>query len=422
MRGLLQAMRVARAGAVAGGGGAVINAASPSYADVAYAVGLAAPGDTVMVPAGDGSETWTGTLTLTRGIHLSGPGRDALTLARAGTLISIEPSATALANNETFRVTGLTLDGNGASATLLGVSCGTTTALRRLAIGDCRFDDTTGTAVYCEGLTFGCVYSNLFRDCSIVLRGLGGQDYANYTNFPYAPGSADNLYFEDNAVSFTKNLGWQGWVEGGQAGRYTLRFNAWDLTNTNDSGLWDMHGNQNGGYVGGEVYGNIVTNSTNGGSGVDYRGGQLICFNNRISGSAGGSFVTRWEYADSDGVIVHPHNGYFFNNWFGSTRKDTQIVTDGAWVNGLVENTDFWNYATSFNGSVGIGIGSSAPSGSNTAGVGYWVTSYSPGTTPPTTLADMRTYCQAGRLYRGNGGTSWSLYFTPYTYPHPLRG
>src|SRR6266403_1584090 len=53
---------------------AVITAKSVSFPDVAAAVGAATDGDTVAVPAG--TESWTSTLVITKGITLQGGGDD----------------------------------------------------------------------------------------------------------------------------------------------------------------------------------------------------------------------------------------------------------------------------------------------------------------------------------------------------------
>lgn len=71
----------------------------------------------------------------------------------------------------------------------------------------------------------------------------------------------------------------------------------------------------------------------------------------------------------------------------------------------MFENRDFYNYTASFNGSVGIGSGlhSARPNSGLTPGVGYWET-------------DTET------LFVATGPTTWSSYYTPFTYPHPLVG
>src|SRR5204863_2214172 len=90
---------------------AIITAISPSFTDVLAAVASAARGDTVAVPQGPGSVIWLNTLPLTKGIFLSGPGRDNLTISCIGACISVQPDATAIQNEEIIRIQGFTFNG-----------------------------------------------------------------------------------------------------------------------------------------------------------------------------------------------------------------------------------------------------------------------------------------------------------------------
>jgi hypothetical protein len=80
----------------------------------------------------------------------------------------------------------------------------------------------------------------------------------------------------------------------------------------------------------------------------------------------------------------------------------------------ILVNRDFYTHAPSFNGTEGIGEGTLASRpASCTTGVAYWATdegdwnSNNPG--------------PDGQLYKCTATNTWSLYYTPYTYPHPLQ-
>ena len=87
----------------------------------------------------------------------------------------------------------------------------------------------------------------------------------------------------------------------------------------------------------------------------------------------------------------------------------------------LINNSDWYLWCdpashsgcTSFNGTVGVGSGTLASRPSTcTVGVGYWAT-------------DQGNWNQSGsggqgQLFTCSAPNTWTLYYTPYTYPHPL--
>ena len=81
----------------------------------------------------------------------------------------------------------------------------------------------------------------------------------------------------------------------------------------------------------------------------------------------------------------------------------------------LAENRDVYVYTTSFTGATGTGSGLlAARPTSCTMGVAYWATdSGGNWNTTNTTPND-------GALYKCTAPNTWTLYYTPYTYPHPL--
>jgi hypothetical protein len=95
---------------------------------------------------------------------------------------------------------------------------------------------------------------------------------------------------------------------------------------------------------------------------------------------------------------------WFWSNYLngGLAEPYTDMCSESLAL--IQEDRDRFLQKTPFNGSSGIGVGllSARPSSGLSAGRYYWAT-------------DTNT------LYRTTSSTTWEAYYTPYTYPHPLR-
>ncbi len=80
------------------------------------------------------------------------------------------------------------------------------------------------------------------------------------------------------------------------------------------------------------------------------------------------------------------------------------MVDVGGATGYVVANREFYQQVAPFNGATGVGVGllSARPS-SCTPRVGYWATDQS-------------------KMYVCTAMNTWTLYYMPYTYPHPLVG
>lgn len=421
---------------------------TPDNASISTCLTNASRNDTITV-TGSGTQAWSGGLNITKGVKLIGPGRDVLEVTRSGNLITISPDSTTIANDDIVKVTGFTFNANNSAAVMMqinGAGALDTKPFNKLVVGDNRFKNSTQEAIHGTGQTRGVIYNNIFDRVNEVLRPWGNDDYREQNNghFPRAFGTADNLYFEDNTItcSTTVSGGDPGWMESGQGGRWAVRYNTWNLTNCQQQEWFDVHGQQNfsgGGTNNGqtgtmitEFYGNACVANCNGYRGINHRGGWGLFFNNTTVGSGAMSHEVN-QYARGDvggsgcnadmpnpsaGYDGQVSNSYFWNITHNGNNNlptgGTQPIADGC---GISLNNGYWNESvacTSLACAAGIGHGTTPPTGVCTTGTGYWVA-------PTSTTTISSSVIQAGHLYKCTATNVWTNYYTPYTYPHPLR-
>jgi hypothetical protein len=431
-----------------------VTANSCSRTDVQAAVNNATRGATVTVPAG--SCTWSSTLSLTQGITLTGAGVGSTVITSSGgvTLITVTPDSTAISNSENIKVTGFTFDGSNSSVVFIQISGAGDTGTkpyRNLIIGDNKFQNGSSGpnngAIRLTGQVRGVIYHNTFDRCNIILRPMGNDSTTEWSNTAYnqfSYGSSDNLYFEDNTIlwssAYTSADGNPGWIESGQGGRVVVRYNSWNLANlSGQQEFWDVHGFQNfngtpnSGQTGTmveEYYGNTMINGANTVyRWMNHRGSWGMMFDNTYSGASNPGINANQYDGGCPGVInptptnYNPviNNTYFFNdavNGSNASVSGSNLTDSGSSVScNVAENANWWQYnasCTASSCSAGIGRGTSAPTGSCTTGTGYWVAS----TATPTTSSSV---IQNGQFYKCTATNTWTAYYTPYTYPHPLR-
>jgi hypothetical protein len=182
----------------------------------------------------------------------------------------------------------------------------------------------------------------------------------------------------------------------------------------------NMGGNANRSTMGVEIYGNTFDYAGHQGAFMDVRGGKALIYDNAvINGTGPIKFQTREEYYDfldspTNNVISgQPQHVSDFYSW-NNTKNGAKLTTGNPEVTatlnygsseGIVprEDVHFWGEKTNFNGTSGVGVGPLASRPSTCVpGVAYWAT-------------------DEKKLYRCTAPGTWTLYYTPYTYPHPLR-
>ena len=426
---------------------ATINAESASYSHVSAAIDSASHGDTVVIPAGNA--TWSSQLLITKFVTLQGSGTDSTVITgNTGSDWLIKFSLSSVASvNLPFGLNNFKID---FGHPLKVYNSSTSYTVDKFRVHDMVFVNCSAATFEIHGFINGVIDSNTFT---------GYPHFDNYgvhapswnysaTNNPWEPGSSHNVYYEDNTFTLT-NTRPSAFGSGGHGGRWCFRYNDFS-SNVTLSPWLDAHGNQTSGIrgtMGLEFYGNDLTSLPDGKglTTVDQRGGQGFVFFNRAPGSFTADSSIREEVHDDNcnsGVDVgtqHVHDSYYWNTRNGkgtlygahlvqndcdcSVSKNTNPCDDEEDGYSLNEDDEFFNQNDNFDGSSGIGYGTVEQMNNitpTTTGVGFWVG------TSPTSISDDNVGCNpttpiSGTLYRWDGD-SWEAYYTPYTYPHPLRG
>lgn len=236
-----------------------ITALSASLADVQSAIASAKDGDTVIVPAG--SANWTSSLTITKGVTLRGATTvtgtaasptvtDNTTIVDAITNRSGNPAFVSLFNvtltgSQTFRLTGVTLQGGGSSQTVVnGGSVRLDGSSSTVRIDHCHFKQVNNDNIGVYGSTYGVIDHNVLdmntRSLSVDMfngdtTGSNGDSaWAAPTNW----GGSNFMFFEDNTVNNPTTTQTIGSIDCHTGGRYVARYSQWN------NALPNTHGTQ----------------------------------------------------------------------------------------------------------------------------------------------------------------------------------
>lgn len=459
---------------------ATINAASCERAEVQAAVDTAQRGDTVVVPPGICK--WGTTVWVTKSIAIQGAGIGVTTIiagfqSPSAALIKFNfPNGGRVDATVPVRVTGFTFD-MARKSMGIWINYQSLTPLENMRIHNNSFINTPTDpriagyyTLRLAGNIYGVVDNNTFvgSPCSMVT-GYGWDVISNYSweNERFAYGNNKTIFFEDNTYTETNLLpegstfvvNWGQLFASGFGGKYVVRYNTINQNYNTWRMLFDIHG-QGVGYdasIGLEAYGNRVSMLYNSGLGVtDCRGGMTLAFYNRVFGDssnienaireqetdtkspttnpcpAGTLYATTPKQpiksCSPSGQPQHVSSSYFWNNRKGTGTGSLirAVYNKSGWVDGLDlrENTDYWQDNANCTGSActtGVGCGATLPT-SCTTGTGYWLTSQSCSEVPTTSVGINPTIPITGTLYLCGPKKTWQPYYTPYTYPHPLRG
>jgi hypothetical protein len=416
--------------------GSTINALSPSYSDVSSAVSSASVGDTVIVPAG--SATWSSQLLIQKGITLQGNGigSTVITSGQGDNTFIIIYAPSAPQNDDPLRITGFTFNGNQHSTGIEIRNTSDSYHIHNIRVDHNRFYHCGYGTVSGAGVVFGqsngggfgrisgVVDNNTFDDCTTFTRTYGS--YSNsWDNDPVDLGGPTGMYVENNTMTMSSS-----WcsshgaslhhASSGWGGRYAYRFNNITYENGGWQDGFDVHGKQisdgHRGSVSTEIYRNNVSYGSSSRF-VHYRGGTGMIFDNvLVNGSVPQltcELYSRWTGYCDEWPCDDMLSGYIWNNTNNGSVQTSISFTYTADSEILYKDRDYWLHKTSFDGTSGVGIGtlSSMPA-TCTTGVGYWATDQ----------GSWNANGKDGVMYKCTSPNTWTLYYTPYTYPHPLTG
>jgi hypothetical protein len=435
-----------------------------SYSDVSSAISSASTGDTVSIPSGTfgSSRGWSSPLTIQKKIILQGAGM-------TNTIIESTANPAILLNSASargIRITGIKF--NMSSNTSISI----TAPVTDFRIDHCHFNySQTATHISITYGSFTVPMQGLVDNCRFdrgrfYLEGGASGTLADYTIWsnPTNLGGANFLYVEDCEMYHHISGGTLPWhiLDGNMAAGYVSRYNKVY------GYYYELHGPEHessGGNRGGRKF-EIYRNYLYGGGNeslykrqwrpVHLRSGTGVIFQNEVLEYSSNIFYfTYYRWSSSrggaglcDGANPLDNNDTAYGwlcmdqpgagkDLYTRTAKDMYsgqeqqpIYLWGNTTRGSPNNTvstspeGSWAFRDHFKadrdifiegyGTIGMSSGTLAKRPATcTVGQGYWAT-------------DQGNWNQSGSgeqgvLYKCTAPNTWTLYYTPYTYPHPLR-
>ena len=431
---------------------------TPDRDSLATCVTNAISGDRIIVSSG--TATWdSAVIWNSKNLTLIGAGIDRTIIISNAEIFQFGTGENPVANSS--RITGFTLKCSAIPATS---AARIQVAGRNWRIDNNKFDCAHVTSnqlgVYARGSSKtsqskGLIDSNSFYNARVLVQDYPGTSQrelngTNHWSTPLGLGTDEAVYVEDNHFVLTV---FGNVVDSNDAGRYVFRFNA-----VTDAYI-EAHGIGNNEYRRGarkwEIYHNILNAAYRTPAFITFlRSGTGIVFNNTATGTFNAGYTIDHRRSYENNTQIGPCNGT--STWDGNNLTSGWLCRDqigagadsSTWPSGfapptqaavpayfflntrnglnapveinpqanmhIIPNRSFYDYLPSFDGRTGVGSGkiSSRPSTCQ-VGTGYWAIDEGEW--------NSLNAGPDGRFYKCSAANMWSLYYTPYTYPHPLR-
>lgn len=414
---------------------------TPDYASVDSCVSNALAGDTINFTS-SGSATWSSTITISKALTINGNGT---TLTASGSL----PYGFFFLNNFTstslMRITGFTFQMAGANMGIYSSAVD----LTQLRIDNNTFHHGS-TQMEITGAK-GVIDNNYFYN-SIgysIIYSAGSRAQADASWVSMAAGTSDALFIENNHL--IKDANYTGTVYGtdidtNNGGKLVIRYNDFDSTTSPASIISSvypiqLHGNACGG-CSGSVYWQADADARRGQSVVEIynntlqgrridrlatiRGSAALIHDNQILGTSPyGTHILFYEeeyditYWTDPIRSTYPaedqtHNTFIWNNTYRGYDLNEGVYGTVASDGFITKDRDYFLHAPCGASDTTDGFGNTCTHGKATfTGLNGASGSY------PT---DGITYPTKGTMVFTATGDNAYLGYTPYTYPHPLRG
>ncbi len=410
--------------------GDTVYACSCSQEDVQAAIDDPATvdGDTVVLPAG--SCTWTSYLDVTKGITIHGAGIDNTTIIDSTSNDWHEvPFWIDVDQPKQWRLTELTITGTGTTTDANGVLVINGDSSFR--IDHVKFVDLNSRALMIRGNAYGVIDHCQFINLTSQGISVRPETPSNIRDIRWSTstemGGIDAVYIEDCTFSNDSDSYVHAAIDSEFGAKWVFRYNA--CINS-----WVVcHGHEMArGTLRTEIYKNTFESSSNTYPSISIRGGTSVIFDNTITGSFWKAIIlkdysiceTQWE--DNPCIPENACDSYPCTDQVGRTY-DQQLAPVYQWDNTwdgdpiisyihflhksctdpsvydvIQKDRDYYDEDASFDGTSGVGVGTTASRPATcTEGVAYWNRNEE-------------------TLYQCSPTDTWTAYYIPYTYPHPL--